>query len=66
MDISYQYNKKRGDFGRQPLFCEQGPQLCDSIAPDLVERRNYILRNPVHQLTQNTPAISKHEVNTIR
>ncbi|KPJ08451.1 Dynein intermediate chain 2, axonemal [Papilio machaon] len=66
MDINYQYSKKRGDFGRQPLFCEQGPQLCDSIAPDLAERRRYILRNPVHQFTQNTPSFSQHTINTIR
>ncbi|XP_068621454.1 dynein axonemal intermediate chain 2-like [Battus philenor] len=66
MDIVYQYNKRRCDFGRQPLFCEQGPHLCDSIAPDMAERKRYILRNPVHQFTQNTLPVSEHHVNTIR
>lgn len=66
MEISYQYTKMRRDFGRQPLFCEQGPELCDSIPTAIAEHKNYTLRNPVHQLTQNTPCFSSHEINTIR
>ncbi|XP_052756761.1 dynein intermediate chain 3, ciliary-like [Galleria mellonella] len=66
MDITYQYTKKRYDFGRQPMFCEQGPEMCDSIATNVAEHKHYILRNPVHQLTQNTPAFSEHHVNTRR
>ncbi|KOB62521.1 putative dynein intermediate chain 3, ciliary [Operophtera brumata] len=66
MEISYQYTKMRGNFGRQPQFCEQGPELCDSIPTALGEHKNYILRNPVHQLTQNTPCYSANEVNTLR
>ncbi|KAM3955366.1 LOW QUALITY PROTEIN: dynein intermediate chain 3, ciliary-like [Aphomia sociella] len=66
MDISYQYTKKRCDFGRQPMFCEQGPEMCDSIATNVSEHKHYILRNPVHQPTQNTPTFSEHHINTIR
>ncbi|XP_049885498.1 dynein axonemal intermediate chain 2-like [Pectinophora gossypiella] len=66
MDISFQYSKKRCEFGRQPLFCEQGPDMCDSIPTDIAEHKRYILRNPVHQLVQNTPAFSEMYINTIR
>ncbi|XP_072936986.1 dynein axonemal intermediate chain 2-like [Epargyreus clarus] len=66
MDITYQYTKVRCNFGRQPLFCEQGPALVDSVAPNVAEQRHYGLRNPVHQLTQHTPCYSEHYVNTIR
>ncbi|KAJ0181520.1 hypothetical protein K1T71_002242 [Dendrolimus kikuchii] len=31
MDITYQYTKLRCNFGRQPLVCEQAPELCDSV-----------------------------------
>lgn len=66
MEITYQYSKKRGAFGGQPLFCEQGPELCDSIPPAPAEHKQYILRNPVHQPTQHTPPYSQHQLNTIR
>ncbi|XP_059050189.1 dynein intermediate chain 3, ciliary-like [Achroia grisella] len=66
MDITFQYTRKRCDFGRQPMFCEQGPEMCDSIATDVAQHRHYMLRNPVHQPTQHTPAFSERRVNTIR
>ncbi|XP_050361586.1 dynein axonemal intermediate chain 2-like [Nymphalis io] len=66
MEIAYSYTKRRCDFGRQPLFCEQGPELCDSIAVNVAEHKQYILRNPVHQPTQNTPSFSENHINTIR
>ncbi|XP_049881282.1 dynein axonemal intermediate chain 2-like [Pectinophora gossypiella] len=66
MEISVQYTKKRFNFGRQPQFCEQGPDLCDSISTNVLEHKNYILRNPVHQPTQNTPSFSEHSINTVR
>ncbi|CAH0726408.1 unnamed protein product, partial [Brenthis ino] len=66
MEIAYPYTKRRCDFGRQALFCEQGPELCDSIASNVAEYKQYILRNPVHQPTQNTKSFSEHYVNTIR
>ncbi|CAK1550175.1 unnamed protein product [Leptosia nina] len=66
MEITYSYTKRRCDFGRQPLFCEQGPEMCDTIATNPAEHKHYILRNPVHQPTQNTPRFSENYVNTIR
>ncbi|XP_063839163.1 dynein intermediate chain 3, ciliary-like [Ostrinia nubilalis] len=66
MEITYQYTKVRCSFGRQPLFCEQGPEMCDSVAANEKEQKLYILRNPVHQPTQNTPFFSENHVNTIR
>ncbi|CAG9567629.1 unnamed protein product [Danaus chrysippus] len=66
MEISYQYTKKRCDFGRQALFCEQGPELCDSISTNVAEHKHYILRNPVHEAIQNTPCFSPQFINTIR
>ncbi|VVD01109.1 unnamed protein product [Leptidea sinapis] len=66
MDIAFTYNKKRFDFGKQPLFCEQGPEMCDTISTNVAEHKHYILRNPVHQPTQNTPVFSKNYVNTVR
>ncbi|KAI5644748.1 dynein intermediate chain 3, ciliary [Phthorimaea operculella] len=66
MDITYQYMKMRCKFGRQPLFCEAGPDMCDSIPTNVAEHKNYILRNPVHELIQNSPAFSEHYINTIR
>lgn len=64
--ITYSYLQKRSYLGKQPLYCEQGPEICDSIQPDDVEQKKYILRNPVHQLTQHTPSYSTHEMNTMR
>lgn len=66
MEINYQYTKVRANFGRQVMFCEQGPEMCDSVAANEKEQKLYILRNPVHQPTQNAPCFAKHAVNTIR
>ncbi|XP_063392962.1 dynein axonemal intermediate chain 2-like [Cydia fagiglandana] len=63
---TYSYIMKRRDFGKQPMFCEQGPELCDTILPNPVEQKAFILRNPVHQATQNTPNFSLHEISTER
>lgn len=66
MDIVYQYSKIRSNFGRQPIFCEQGPELSDSFVADKTEQRRYALRNPVHQAVQHGPCFALHNVNTIR
>jgi hypothetical protein len=66
MDITYQYTKLRCNFGRQVMFCEYGPEMCDSIPVNAAEQKLYILRNPVHQPTQNTPTFSQQHINTIR
>ncbi|GBP14928.1 Dynein intermediate chain 2, axonemal [Eumeta japonica] len=66
MEITSAYISKRINFGKQPLFCEQGPEMCDSIAPNVNEQKLYILRNPVHELVQNTPVFSANDANTTR
>lgn len=64
--MQYEYLMKRAGFGKQPLFCEAGPEMADTIPPNPKEQKMYILRNPVHTQTQNTPVFSKNEANTIR
>ncbi|KAJ8729776.1 hypothetical protein PYW08_001357 [Mythimna loreyi] len=66
MDVHYMYAVKRSDMGKQPIYCMQAPQLLDSVPPDALEAKKYILRNPVHQPSQNVPCFSQHEVNTER
>ncbi|XP_023938996.2 dynein axonemal intermediate chain 2-like [Bicyclus anynana] len=66
MELVNAYTKKRSSFGRQPLFCEQGPALCDSVPSDPAAQRGYVLRNPVHQPVQHGPRTSAHTVNTAR
>lgn len=66
MDLTSVYSKPRGSFGRQTMFSEQGPEMCDNIPTNPAEYKHYVLRNPVHQLTQHTPNFSQHDINTIR
>lgn len=66
MDITCAYGKLRSQFGRQPLFCHQGPEMLDSVQMDPGEFRHYVLRNPVHTATQHTPKYSQCDINTIR
>ncbi|CAG9136387.1 unnamed protein product [Plutella xylostella] len=66
MDFRYGYIKSRRNMGRQPLFCEAGPDMIDTILPDTIIQKQFMLRNPIHQATQNTPSLSSHEVNTER
>ncbi|CAB3231593.1 unnamed protein product [Arctia plantaginis] len=66
MDIIYQYGKIRSNYGRQPMFCEFGPELCDTIPVNVLEHKQYILRNPVHSAVQHGPIFSQQEINTIR
>uniref|UniRef100_A0A2A4JH19 Uncharacterized protein n=1 Tax=Heliothis virescens TaxID=7102 RepID=A0A2A4JH19_HELVI len=66
MDLTYVYSKLRSQFGRQVMFCEQRTDMCDSISVNPIEHKNYILRNPVHTITQHTPCFSQCEINTIR
>ncbi|CAH0603561.1 unnamed protein product [Chrysodeixis includens] len=56
----------RRAMGRQVMYCQQGPEMCDSLPTDMTLAKHYILRNPVHMGTQNTPHFSQHEINTIR
>lgn len=64
--ITHEYAKLRSQFGRQPMFSLTRVDMCDSIASDPTEHRHYILRNPVHSITQHTPNFSHCEINTIR
>lgn len=66
MDITCVYGKLRSQFGRQPLFCYQGPEMLDSVPMDPAEFKHYVLRNPVHTSTQHTPKFAQCEINTIR
>ncbi|XP_035446046.1 dynein intermediate chain 3, ciliary [Spodoptera frugiperda] len=66
MALSYVYTKKRCEFGRQIQFAIGKTDMCDSIGVNKVEHKQYILRNPVHELTQHTPRFSQCEINTIR
>ncbi|XP_047042151.1 dynein intermediate chain 3, ciliary-like [Helicoverpa zea] len=66
MDLTYAYSKLRSQFGRQIMFCEQRTDMCDSISVNPSEHKHYILRNPVHTITQHTPNFSQCEINTIR
>ncbi|KAJ8729777.1 hypothetical protein PYW08_001358 [Mythimna loreyi] len=66
MALTHPYAKLRSQFGRQPMFSVARVDMCDSVAPNPVEQRHYILRNPVHTITQNTPNYSHCEINTIR
>ncbi|XP_061713468.1 dynein intermediate chain 3, ciliary-like [Cydia pomonella] len=61
---SYEYTKKRKDFGRQPLFTSVPGHLLDSINPDKVQQKLYCLRNPVHVSVQATLPQSQHDANT--
>ncbi|KAJ8725984.1 hypothetical protein PYW07_000682 [Mythimna separata] len=64
--VNYSYAMKRSNMGKQPMYCMQSSQVLDTVAPDALEAKKYILRNPVNQLTQNMPSFALHEVNTVR
>lgn len=66
MALTQVYNKARSSFGRQPMFSVTRVDMLDSIACNTLEWRHYILRNPVHAITQHTPNYSHCEINTIR
>ena len=66
MALTQQYIKLRSSFGRQPMFSVTRVDMLDSIPHDKHEWRQYILRNPVHTITQHTPNYSHREINTIR
>lgn len=66
VEITYEYMKRRREFGKQTLFEDHGPQLCVSIPSNPSYYKNYILRNPVHAAVQNSPNMSEHWVNSVR
>ncbi|XP_066256971.1 dynein axonemal intermediate chain 2 [Euwallacea similis] len=66
MDITYTYQKKRREFGRQCLFSDKGPDLIDNYPSNKKLMREYILRDPVHQSTLCAPIQAEHYLNTMR
>ncbi|KAI9138568.1 WD40-repeat-containing domain protein [Paraphysoderma sedebokerense] len=64
MEIVYVHQRKRRDFGRQPLFSDRVPELSVDVAPDPAYAGNYVERNPCVAEVQAAPDMSEHEVNT--
>ncbi|KAJ8728159.1 hypothetical protein PYW08_016544 [Mythimna loreyi] len=62
---TYEYTKRRRNFGRQTLFQVVPAQLLDSINPNKDDQKEYILRNPVHRQVQATYSASQNETNTL-
>ncbi|CAG9768193.1 unnamed protein product [Ceutorhynchus assimilis] len=66
MDITYTYQKKRSEFGRQCLFSDRGPDLIDNYPSNKKLQREYILRDPVDRSTLCAPIQAEHSLNTMR
>eukprot|EP00158_Paraphelidium_tribonemae_P004535 Partr_v1_DN26809_c0_g1_i1_m40168 putative Dynein, axonemal, intermediate chain 2 len=64
MEIVSVYQRKRKEFGRQPLFSDRPAVLTANIAPDAEYMNNYIVKNPTSSSTSCCPSMSEHEVNT--
>lgn len=65
-EFTYEYSRRRKQFGRQTLFEDHGPEMLFSIPNNTAFYKNYILRNPVHVAIQNTGTMSEHWVNSVR
>ncbi|ENN71438.1 hypothetical protein D910_09902 [Dendroctonus ponderosae] len=66
MDITYTYQKKRSEFGRQCLFSDRGPDLIDNYPSNKKLAKEFILRDPVHRGTLCAPIQAEHYLNTMR
>ncbi|XP_050305470.1 dynein intermediate chain 3, ciliary [Anthonomus grandis grandis] len=66
MDISYAYQKKRSEYGRQCLFSDKGPDLIDNFSSNKKLLKEYILRDPVNRSTLCAPVQAEHSLNTMR
>jgi dynein intermediate chain 2, axonemal len=64
MEVVYVYQRKRREFGKQPLFADKPADLSCSITPDASYMKNYVERNPCHLEIQASAEKSEHEVNT--
>ncbi|KAI9223721.1 WD40-repeat-containing domain protein [Blastocladiella britannica] len=65
MEIVYVYQKKRREFGRQPLLADRAPDLAVHIPSDpSYGEANYVERNPITVELMATNDMSEHEVNT--
>ncbi len=58
----YVYQRKRKDFGKQPLFSDRAAELTVSIPPEPSYMKNYVERNPCHFEVQASAEKSEHEV----
>ncbi|KNE64739.1 hypothetical protein AMAG_10088 [Allomyces macrogynus ATCC 38327] len=64
MEIVYVYQKKRKEFGRQPLFGDRPPEVTVHVPSDPTLADNYVERNPMNVEMQAAPEMSEHEINT--
>lgn len=62
MEVVYVYQRKRKEFGKQPLFSDRPAEVTASFPPDHSYMKNYVERNPCHTEAQATHEISEHEV----
>ncbi|KAL0822625.1 hypothetical protein ABMA28_004658 [Loxostege sticticalis] len=65
-ELTYEYTRRRRDFGKQLLFEDHGPEMRASIPSNPALYKNYILRNPIHTGIQHTCSMSEHWVNSER
>ncbi|RZC38774.1 dynein intermediate chain 3, ciliary [Asbolus verrucosus] len=66
MDVTYAYQKKRSEFGKQCLFSDKGPELIDNFASNKKFLHNYIIKDPVSRTTLCAPIQAEHHLNTTR
>ncbi|XP_017774943.1 PREDICTED: dynein intermediate chain 3, ciliary isoform X2 [Nicrophorus vespilloides] len=66
MDLTFPYEKKRSEFGKQCMFNDRGPELIDSCPSSLRVSVDFIRRNPVNTGVQNSKIQAEHEINTYR
>ncbi|KAL3145226.1 Dynein, 70 kDa intermediate chain, flagellar outer arm [Trebouxia sp. C0010 RCD-2024] len=64
MEIYHQYVRLRKDFGRYPVFVDEGAEMLADIRPNEEHAKEHIERNPVTTVVQVVPEMSEHEVNT--
>ncbi|KAJ1536017.1 Dynein intermediate chain 2, axonemal, partial [Nowakowskiella sp. JEL0078] len=65
MEIVYVYQRKRKEFGKQPVFLDTlAVNLSSDIPSDPSYARNYVERNPCSVEIQSVAEKSEHEVNT--
>lgn len=63
MEIVYVYQRKRKEFGRQPVLRDRlATDLSTNILPDPSYTKNYVERNPISVEVQCVPEKSEHEV----
>nr|CAH7769272.1 unnamed protein product [Callosobruchus chinensis] len=66
MDITFAYQKKRSEFGRQCLFSDKGPELIDNFPSSRKLAKDWILKDPIDRYQQCAPVQAEHYLNTMR